>query len=180
MPKHTSSLLRKFTHASLGIATCGAVALTAFAAVTFDPATGGFVGKGDVQTLFGWNNATMQANYAGVSFEYESSATYTFDCEWWTGPEHNRTRHENTKTLTVGVAATAVTAQAKSNSSANLTGWFLSPIAMSGTTSSGPTNSDCGAEGNEMKSIVPGSIELLSSSTGGLYVVHDGVRHLLQ
>ena len=36
-----------------------AVSTAALATVTFDPATGiGFVGKGDVQLAFGWNNAT--------------------------------------------------------------------------------------------------------------------------
>ena len=48
-----------------------ALATTAQAAVTFDPETGtGFVGKGDVQVAFGWNNAQFQANATGLSFAY--------------------------------------------------------------------------------------------------------------
>lgn len=40
------------TLAGIGIAT---------ATVTFDPTTGkGFVGKGDLQTAFGWNNNQLQ------------------------------------------------------------------------------------------------------------------------
>lgn len=42
-------------------------------AVTFDPATGlGFVGKGDVQLVFGWNNKQLQDNAALVDFRVSS------------------------------------------------------------------------------------------------------------
>lgn len=45
------------------------VVASALAAVTFDASTGtGFVGKGDVQLAFGWNNKQLQANAAGVTF----------------------------------------------------------------------------------------------------------------
>jgi len=58
----------------------------ALAAVTFNPDTGtGFVGKGDVQTVFGWNNATLQRNAAGVSFVYEEETTYAAVCTFITG-----------------------------------------------------------------------------------------------
>jgi opacity protein-like surface antigen len=39
------------------------ISTAAVAAVTFDPATGtGFVGKGDIQLAFGWNNKAAQDN----------------------------------------------------------------------------------------------------------------------
>src|SRR5688572_7117075 len=51
------------------------------AAVTFDPSTGtGFVGKGDVQDAFGWNNAALQANAGAVTFTFESDAQYAQSC----------------------------------------------------------------------------------------------------
>ena len=54
---------------------------TVYAAVTFDPETGeGFVGKGDVQLAFNWNNKQLQQNATGVSFTYEETASYTFVC----------------------------------------------------------------------------------------------------
>jgi hypothetical protein len=38
-------------------------ASVALAAVTFNPMTGeGFVGKGDVQLIYGWNNQQLQLN----------------------------------------------------------------------------------------------------------------------
>lgn len=58
-----------------------AVATVAMAAVTYDPASGtGFVGKGDVQLAFGYNNAGFQAVASDVSFEYRESVTYSYDC----------------------------------------------------------------------------------------------------
>ena len=58
---------------------CGAalaVPSVASAGVQYDAATGkGFVGKGDVQTAFGWNNGDLQKNAAGVTFKYEQPAT---------------------------------------------------------------------------------------------------------
>ena len=62
------------------------ITVPAFASVTFDSNTGaGFVGKGDVQLVFQWNNAALQANAPGVYFTYESSDRYTATCTWTTG-----------------------------------------------------------------------------------------------
>lgn len=58
----------------------------AYAAVTFDEETGtGFVGKGDVQEAFGWNNAQLQQSAGDVEFVVKSTAEYDFDCAWYTG-----------------------------------------------------------------------------------------------
>jgi hypothetical protein len=62
-----------------------AVATAALAAVTFDPTTGtGFVGKGDVQLAFGWNNAQLQRNASGITFTYNVQDTYDAECYWET------------------------------------------------------------------------------------------------
>ncbi|MCK8434742.1 hypothetical protein G3I77_17460 [Streptomyces sp. D2-8] len=71
----------------------------ALAAVTLDPATGtGFVGKGDVQTVFGWNNKQLQANATGVSFSYDATTLYSAVCEWSTGVG---TKGQKTHTITL-------------------------------------------------------------------------------
>lgn len=156
-----------------------ASASVAIAEVTWTPEAGGFVGKGDVQTLFGWNNATMQANHTSMTFEYDVNATFSFECEWWTGPTHNRRHHVNTKEIAVSVAAEIASQSRRSGQSPNYTGWNLSPLE--GTIElDGPTDDDCGAEGNDMKSIVPGSVELISASGGSLYAVYGDDRRLLQ
>jgi len=55
-----------------------------------------FVGKGDVQLFFGWNNQTLQRNAGSVDFQLNSGETTTWTCTrtWVTGPEGNETEHE--------------------------------------------------------------------------------------
>ena len=58
-----------------------AMSATVMATVTFNSATGtGFVGKGDVQSAFGWNNASMQANAGGVTFGSRETQRRYKDC----------------------------------------------------------------------------------------------------
>jgi hypothetical protein len=55
----------------------------AFAGVGFDSATGtGFVGKGDAQLAFGWNNKQAQTEARNVSFSFKSQQKYDITCEW--------------------------------------------------------------------------------------------------
>jgi len=52
------------------------LAPAASAGVTFNETNGtGFVGKGDVQVAFGWNNKQLQTNATGVSFSFTQDAT---------------------------------------------------------------------------------------------------------
>jgi hypothetical protein len=84
-----------------------AATVAAWATVTFNPADGtGFVGKGDVQVAFAWNNAQLQSNAAQVSFTYTATDTYAFTCEWWTGPTRNRTQHFRDHQRTIDVTGT--------------------------------------------------------------------------
>jgi len=164
----------------VGLALAGMIATSAvaLASVEWSPESGGFVGKGDVQSAFGWNNATMQTNAAGVTFVYEVTGRYAFECEWWTGPDHNRRYHTNSKTMDVDVAAVITGSR---RITGQFTGWNLNPIAEPTSGVGYPTDADCGAEGNDMKTIVPGSIQPLSESSGGaLYAEYAGSRTLLQ
>jgi hypothetical protein len=52
-----------------------AVPSVASASVAVDSGGYGFVGKGDVQVAFGWNNAALQKNASGVSFTSKQDAT---------------------------------------------------------------------------------------------------------
>lgn len=74
-----------------------AMSSAALAAVTFDAETGtGFVGKGDVQLAFGWNNKAAQDNANAVSFTFETETAYIATCEWDTvaGKSGNVIHHE--------------------------------------------------------------------------------------
>lgn len=72
----------------------------AFAAVTFDPATGtGFVGKGDVQDAFGWNNSALQSNAGSVTFTYGLKTTFDVTCEWETFTNSSGNGQKESKTV---------------------------------------------------------------------------------
>jgi hypothetical protein len=47
-----------------------AIPVAASASVTVNSNGTGFVGKGNVQTAFGWNNAALQANASGTTFSF--------------------------------------------------------------------------------------------------------------
>jgi hypothetical protein len=65
----------------LALALVGAFAGVAFALVSFNPADGtGFVGKGDVQTAFGWNDKLLTQNVGSVDFFYAATQTHQWDC----------------------------------------------------------------------------------------------------
>ena len=103
-------------------------AVAALATVTFNPTTGtGWVGKGDVQLAFNWNNQQMQKNVGGVTFTFVESTTYVITCEWTTGPVRNPTLHVQEKTKTVGVNGILDSTQRKNSSGKDgpFTGWFL-------------------------------------------------------
>jgi opacity protein-like surface antigen len=93
--------MKKFITAAV-IATL-AISSPAAAAVSVDDFGFGFVGKGDVQLAFGWNNSQLQSNAAGLSFQYTLRSRYDVTCEWTTGPAHNRKTHvvETTKNVNV-------------------------------------------------------------------------------
>src|SRR5918996_4693526 len=62
-PAGKERALRKIIGLTAIVAAFAIGMTAAFALVTFDPSTGtGFVGKGDVQTAFGWNNKQLQNN----------------------------------------------------------------------------------------------------------------------
>jgi hypothetical protein len=102
------------------------VSSAALAIVTFDPATGtGFVGKGDVQVAFGWNNATMQSRHTSVTFAVDNSVSYDVTCEWDTVTEG-----KNAKTIHHDVTnhhdiSSSAALDATSRKTGQYTGWFL-------------------------------------------------------
>lgn len=86
-----------FSGLAAGALAMGIMASSAFAAVTFDPVDGtGFVGKGDVQTALGWNNAELQKNAENLKFTYETQTVYEVTVTWTTG---DGTKGEKTHTV---------------------------------------------------------------------------------
>jgi len=118
----------KTTKTLIGIAICLAVAGIAFAAVVFDPETGtGFVGKGDVQTVLGLNNAQMQAQAPNLVFTYETTDTYQVINAWATGNAVNPVSlnyHTATVTTSIGVN-NSVIYDSRKNSQGQVTGFNM-------------------------------------------------------
>jgi hypothetical protein len=163
-----------------GLATVAvlAVVATAYASVTFDPETGtGFVGKGDVQTAFGWNNKALQDNAGGLTFTYASTVETEIVCEWMTG---EGTRGEQTHRVSHQLESGVYTNIAYEARRANqITGFNLNglgtPTIIGGVEPViGAPCIGTGAQGTIV------AIGAAASTGGGLMAHHDGESHPLE
>jgi hypothetical protein len=104
-----------------------AIPTAAIASVAVDASGNGSVGKGDVQTVLGWNNAAFDANAGSVEFTQKSvfSAHYALVCN---GTEYV---DDTTATTTKPVTATAIK---NAGNGRQITGWNLTGVG-TGTTS---------------------------------------------
>ena len=144
------------------------VSTAAMASVTFDPTTGlGFVGKGDVQIAFGWNNAAAQTNAKAVSFSYNATDTYDVGCEWSTGTNHVVV-HDITVPKHTSVSSSILSDPRKTG---QWTGYNLNGLGTTVTDGVVPTvGGTC--PGNSGLGLV--TDVTLTGSTGGLYVNYGG------
>lgn len=94
--------MKKFS-AALAIAFAAAIGISAD--VSFDPTTGiGWVGKGDVQTVFGMNNKALQNQAENVEFRYNASTETTWTCTKPHPAGHDDiVQHRNNSTSIEGV-----------------------------------------------------------------------------
>jgi hypothetical protein len=160
--------------AVLAVVAVATVVTVGYAAVTFDPATGtGFVGKGDVQTVYGWNNKGAQDNATLVSFSYVATAVYEQSCL----KDNARTTLSNTFTSEVPVNSGVAYDARKQN---QYTGWNLTGLAGAG---SGGSVESCPAVGNDTgwyadpSDPEPRLVE--GSSSGALTVHHASGSHVI-
>ncbi len=94
----------KVLHTLAGVAMVG-FSVAAFGSVSVDENGIGFVGKGDVQTVFDWNNAQAQENAARLQFRYANGSTATWTCVG-TNPTGKvvTTHHEYTSAVSSNIA----------------------------------------------------------------------------
>lgn len=126
-------LIRRRISVVLAAAAAALLALTsttAHALVTFDSSSGtGFVGKGDVQTAFGWNNAQLQANAGSVTFTVEAQVARYQDCIDDGNPA-NATRYPDVRTQVRDLDATVTSdARLNRNQTVQTTGFLLEGYA---------------------------------------------------
>lgn len=168
--------MSKFWKGGVGIgAAMVALAAIAFAGAltTFDPSTGiGFVGKGDLQTPWVWNNQKLQAEAANVDFSYVATSDYDVTCEFDTGPTGHVIHHVITTPVNDSVA-TDVTKTTRKNPQGDVTGFNLTGLG---------TPSGSGDPVPEVGATCPGNSGLglvtavtLIGSTGGLYASDSAV-----
>jgi hypothetical protein len=149
-------------------------ATAAFAAVTYDPDTGtGFVGKGDVQTAFGWNNSQLQANASTVTFSYNATDTYDAVCTFTTGEGTRGERTHNIDHTKSTVVNSTVASQLRKNNQLDITGFNLTGKGATTTQGTVPVVGEAcpgnlGTDGT-WTSVTP------TGSTGGLFVNYGGV-----
>lgn len=153
------------------------VAAVAIAAVTFNAETGeGFVGKGDIQIAFGWNNTQLQKNAGGVSFSYNSSTEATWQCVKLvpTGKNGETIKEivleKSTTTTTKGLVSSVARENSKGKEGP-VTGFYL--LGWNGnvqTQHQGPAEGSCP---DENSNFVEGSLEVQPTS-GGLYATYGG------
>ena len=107
------------------------IASTVSAAVTFDASGSGFVGKGDVQTMYGWNNKQMNDRAGSISFKAEQKVTeyYVWECVSTT---NERITERSNRVTTFQRPITDTVARDKKN---NVTGFSLKGSPGTSTTS---------------------------------------------
>jgi len=143
--------------------------------VSVDPTGFGFVGKGDVQLAFGWNNATLQNNAGGVTFSLSTTTSYTSVCSWVTGEGTRGERsHEVSHTVTQGLTAVLNGSARQTKGQTQFTGFNLlgfngDPIQSGGAipVEGQPCPGNPGT-GGTWGPVTTGA------STGGLYVTWNG------
>ena len=129
---------------SVALAIIAALTMTAgaTAAVTFDPATGtGFVGKGDVQLIYGWNNQQLQNN-AGL-LQFRAISTEVSEVSWTCTNSNNENLQVRQRTTTTN-SQTVVSNIARVRNQItgfNLTGYSGAPTQSSST--EGPPVNSC-------------------------------------
>jgi hypothetical protein len=160
---------------SVTVLAAALLATPAFAAVTFDPDTGkGFVGKGDVQLAFTWNNKQLQDYALGVSFSFDTTDSYSAVCTWTTAEGKPGEQTHNVSHKFSSAVLSAVDADPRqTKGQKQFTGFILSGFGPTSETGSAPVvGGPC--MGNQGHGGVWSSVTS-TGSTGGLWVHHNGL-----
>lgn len=156
---------------SLSIVALFAFSLVAYAAVIFNPADGtGFVGKGDVQLVYGWNNKQLQDNAGFVDFRANSEVVTEVSWECTNSNNQSIQERERTTTTTIQGVVDSIARERNQITGFNLTGYSGTPTETSET--EGPAVNSC-PSGPWSLTSPAGDPEVVSSSSG-LEVSIDG------
>jgi hypothetical protein len=165
---------------SLGACVSEELDQTSSASTVYDSTSGiGFVGKGDVQSAFGWNNARLQANASGVSFSYDAIDTFSAVCTFVTG---EGTRGEKTHDVTLprhAEISSDIHYHARSHK--QIDGFILTGLGETTASGTAPAQgAACVASQDGIAHDGTWTSVTLTSSSGGLSVSYGGTSVLLQ
>jgi hypothetical protein len=165
--------MKALTRATTGIIAGVAAALltvsAASAAAPYDPATGGFVGKGSVQSVIGERVTAEVA--AQIEFELDAHATYTIECTFEAGRNTQTVYRSGSATLT----DEAVTSEARTNKNDNVTGFLLGAADIDWATSIPSVGDWCA--GGRFGGTITDVVDLDTSYT--LSAVYGGEKYTL-
>jgi hypothetical protein len=136
------------------------IAGTAARRVSVDVGTGeGFVGKGDVQLAFGWNNRALQDNAGSGKFQ-PNPETVT-EVSWVCTNSNNDNIQQRERTTTESVTGLMANGVRERN---QFTGFLLTGF-------DGQTKTDTTTEGNQLNSCPSSSLWSLTTPAGDPVVV---------
>lgn len=96
--------------------------VSANAAVNVDEEGVGFVGKGDVQSVYDWNNSMLQSNADLVQFKFSNAGTVAWYCEGVNAAGNTVTT--NVREADIGTNA-RINYDARRNRTGQITGFIL-------------------------------------------------------
>jgi hypothetical protein len=117
---------------------------SAFATITFNPTTGvGFVGKGDVQYTFGWNNQQLQSGAGSVQFRANSEVVT--EVSWICTNSNNENIQERARTTTTSIQGLVDNIARERNqiTGFNLTGYNTATPPIQSSETDGPPLNSC-------------------------------------
>lgn len=143
------------------------------------------VGKGDVQSLFGWNARETDREFEGVTFRYEKLTTKTGTCEFnvVSGSGKSRVVEEKSEEnhSVIGVMTRELQYHVKKNSQGNVTGATIWPGESSTTVESPKLCTNLTYVLGEGESLQGNAVakEVSMTVTEQIFVIHDLDEHLL-
>lgn len=165
--------MRKAIIAAIAASMLLLTSFAASAAITFDAETGtGFVGKGDVQYTFGWNNKQLQDNAASVQVRVNLKETSEVSWECTNANNDKVQERERTTTTTTTGLVTTVGRLKNQITGFNLNGYG---VGYSNTTETDgpPLNSCPNANGTWSLTSPAGDPVVTGTSGGGFEVSGD-------
>lgn len=170
------SLLSKLSIQSIAIVVTAIVAviliaMPASASVVIDYSNGtGFIGKGDVQLVYGWNNNQLQTNASNVKFQVKTEVVT--EVSWVCTNDRNENiqeRERTTTTKTQGVLNSSTRDKRNQVTGFTLLGYVSDPSVS--ITTSGQILNSC--PGGPWSLTVPAGDPVELSRTGGVQVSND-------